>query len=770
MKTTQLFLCISLLLCSFSQAAGQTLTGQLLDENNTPVEFANVILLSLPDSTFIQGTVTDVSGNFRFEKPDKRSKLLRISYVGYEDILSPLRNENMGTFTLKPLATMLGEAVVIGRRPTYSLKRGALTTNVENTLLSGVGTANDVLKRMPGLQVTDGGVTVFGKGVPLIYINGRKVRDVSELEQLDSKNIAKVELITNPGAEYDAEVKAVLKIKTLKPVGEGLGGSIRTALQKGEQWSNNQQVSLNYRKQKLDVFGSFYYDKTNRVTEQRDVQTVYADQLLEICGNSRTPFSSDYIQGDGGLNYQFNDKHTSGLRYTINHSSSKGSIPNNYEVSLNGAEYDHINFMNKMNGNGDTHKVNTYYTGAYGKLGVDLNIDWLHSESENNQNITEGSKVEGDQTIHSQNAVRNNLYAGKLVFSHPVGSGTLQWGTEISYTNRHNNYTNEEQVLDDAASKATSSNQAGFVSYYLPIGKTNLSAGLRYEHVSFAYYEAGVKQDKQSKDYNNLFPDVSFSFPLKKVQYSVGYSVRTQRPSYSALRSDVQYANRYTYERGNPFLQPSTEHNISLQAMYKFFQISASYSYAKEAIISVATPYKDDPMITVFGIENIPNWQTAGVVMSFAPKIGIWEPIWTFQFLQPIVKGEHRGSNRSFNRAAYAASLTNQFRLPWEMILSTDLSCNSKYNSGYSMKKAAVGVDLGLRKIFLNNALEVSLQATDIFASMKDNFITYGQIVTFDKWNYADSRQVKLRISYYFNSARSKYKGTGAANDEQRRL
>ena len=167
---------------------------------------------------------------------------------------------------------MLDEAVVVGRCPTYSLKQGTLTTNVENTLLSSLGTANDVLKRVPGLQINDGDVTVFGKGTPLIYINGRQVRDLSELEQLNSKEIAKVELITNPGAEYDAEVKAVLRIKTVKPVGEGIGGSVRTALQKGELWSNNQQVALNYRKQKLDIFGSLYYDKKRRIEKQEDLQ------------------------------------------------------------------------------------------------------------------------------------------------------------------------------------------------------------------------------------------------------------------------------------------------------------------------------------------------------------------------------------------------------------------------------------------------------------------------------------------------------------------
>ena len=767
----RLIISLFLTIYALGGVVGQNITGCLVDDNKAPIPYANVVLLSLPDSIFLGGVVTDDSGYFCFEKPDSRGKLVRISSIGYETAEFLLTKKELGTLILKTATMMLDEAVVVGRRPTYSLKQGTLTTNVENTLLSSLGTANDVLKRVPGLQINDGDVTVFGKGTPLIYINGRQVRDLSELEQLNSKEIAKVELITNPGAEYDAEVKAVLRIKTVKPVGEGIGGSVRTALQKGELWSNNQQVALNYRKQKLDIFGSLYYDKKRRIEKQEDLQTVYADQVLEINGKSRSPLSLDYIQGEGGLNYQLDDKSSVGLRYTINHSSSKSSVPDNYEVKLDGAPYDHLDFMNRMNGDGDTHKVNAYYTGMWGsKLGVDLNIDWLYGDSESNQNITEHSTAEGEQTVHARSASRNNLYAGKLIFSYPVAKGTLKFGPEVSFTNRHSSYVNKEQILEDSHSKATSDNQSVFISYDVPINKAYLSAGLRYEHVSFAYYEEDIKQEEQSKDYNNIFPSLSIFFPVKEWQFSLGYAARTKRPTYLALRSDIQYANRYTYERGNPSLQPETEHNISFQTMYKYVQFSIYYSYTKDAILSVTYPYKEDNLVTVFGIENISKWQAYGASLSVAPKIGIWEPIWNFEFMRQVLEGKYLGKQKHFNRPAIAASLTNQLRLPWGLIFSADISCSNKYHSGYVLNKANMWVDCGLRKAFLGGALNVTLQANDIFASMRNSFINYGEIMTFDKWNYNDSRQVRLRVSYRFNASRSKYKGTGAGEDEKARL
>lgn len=764
------FILLYLMVC-FAKLEAQTITGVVVDEANQPIAFANVVLKMLPDSVFLQGTITDEQGKFVLDKVNQNEKLLQISCLGYESLNQPVMTGDMGILSLRSSTIMLGETVITGRRPTYSLKGSSLTTNVENTLLSSLGTANDVLKRIPGIKTDDGAIEVFGKGTPLIYINGRKVRDLSELEELNSRDIAKVELITNPGAEYDAEVKSVLKIKTVRRTGEGWGSNVRSMFQKGRLWSNNQQLALNYRKNSLDIFGSFYYYKQKRRTKQEDLQTVYVDKQLEIEGDSEGPYSTENIQGEGGANYQLNENNFLGIRYTYNHYSSDSHVYSLFYVRENHLDFDQFDFSNAIDGSGKTHKVNAYYTGLWGKkLNVDFNVDWLYSDNHTRQNITEDSMNEDDRTVHSTSGARNNLYAGKLVFSYPLPVGTLQFGTEISWTNRHSHYVNEEHFMDDAFDKITSSNQAGFISYDLPVGKTSLNAGLRYEHVSFNYYEDEVKKEEQCKNYNNLFPSLSFSFPIKKAQFTLGYSTRIQRPSYFMLRSDVQYANRYTYERGNPLLQPEISHELSFQAGYKFIQLSAYYSYTKDAVLSVARPNESDNRITVFRVENVYSWQNFGTVVSLSPKIGIWEPIWNLQFMRQILMGEYRGELKHFNRPALAADWNNQFNLPGQFILSIDASCNNSYHSGYNRMKAVAWMDCGIRKSFFKNTLDVSIQVNDVFASKKEKYLIYGQRVIFNKWADNDSRQVRFRLAYRFNSSPSKYKGTGAANDELRRL
>ena len=215
------FLCICLLATFALQA--QTFTGKVVDEKSQPLPYANVVLLSLPDSAFVTGTVSDESGSFtlRSEKPDL---LLRISSIGYATLYNKVEKADIGTVQLLPDAQLLGEVVVKGDLPKVRLKGDAVVTNVAGTILEKAGTGEDVLNKLPGVSAKDGTVNVFGSaGTPEIYINGRKVRDSAELDQLSSDNIKSVEVVNNPGARYDATVNAVIRIKTKRPQGEGFG-------------------------------------------------------------------------------------------------------------------------------------------------------------------------------------------------------------------------------------------------------------------------------------------------------------------------------------------------------------------------------------------------------------------------------------------------------------------------------------------------------------------------------------------------------------------
>ena len=194
-------------------AAAETFTGQVVDETKTAVPFANVVLLNASDSAFVAGTTTGTDGRFSLTG-SAATPLIKISYLGYKTQMVDAMGSDLGTIALEPEATVLGEVVVKGQRPAFKITTEGLKTEVENTLLSKVGTAKAVLENLPGVQRKKDGLEVFGKGAPLIYINGRKLQNQTELDQISSEDIQSVELITNPGAKYDATVESVILIKT----------------------------------------------------------------------------------------------------------------------------------------------------------------------------------------------------------------------------------------------------------------------------------------------------------------------------------------------------------------------------------------------------------------------------------------------------------------------------------------------------------------------------------------------------------------------------
>ena len=234
------------------------LTGTIIDEQGQPVAYANIAILNPVDSTLLGGGVSNESGYFAI--PYEQAKVLaRISYVGYKTIYKICSQSEVGVIRLQVDNYALKGVTVKGHVPQYQMGSEGLVTNVENTILSKLGTGEDVLTHVPGITKKDGYFEVFGKGAPLIYINGRLMRDVSELDQLKSENIKSVELITNPGAKYDASVKAVVKIRTKAAQGEGFGFDVRSSYYQSENTDLVKQLNWNYRHNNLDVFGTIYY-------------------------------------------------------------------------------------------------------------------------------------------------------------------------------------------------------------------------------------------------------------------------------------------------------------------------------------------------------------------------------------------------------------------------------------------------------------------------------------------------------------------------------
>lgn len=186
----------------------QRVSGKLIDENSQPLPYANVVLLSLPDSAFVSGTISGENGTFTLEATSQ-NQLVKISSIGYKTVYIPVSPANLGIVQLVSDAQQLDEVVVKANLPVTRIKGDAMITGVAGTALEKAGTAEQMLDKIPNVTLKDGEINVFGRGTPEIYVNGRKLLDNSELDRLSAENIKSVEVVNNPGARYGAEVTSV---------------------------------------------------------------------------------------------------------------------------------------------------------------------------------------------------------------------------------------------------------------------------------------------------------------------------------------------------------------------------------------------------------------------------------------------------------------------------------------------------------------------------------------------------------------------------------
>ena len=217
-------------------STAQSISGCVIDEQAQPMPFANVVLVNRADSAFIVGTVTKDDGTFSIST-DIQDGLLKVTSVGYTTKYLDARTGNVGDIQMQPDTKELGEVVVKGERPQYKMTTGGMTVDIQNSLLKDVGTADDVLSMLPQVQGGDGNFTVFAKGTPEIYINNKKVQNARELKQLKSTDIKSVDVITSPGAKYNAEVGAVIRIKTKKRQDDGISMEAYSQVKYNEKWT-----------------------------------------------------------------------------------------------------------------------------------------------------------------------------------------------------------------------------------------------------------------------------------------------------------------------------------------------------------------------------------------------------------------------------------------------------------------------------------------------------------------------------------------------------
>lgn len=760
--------------------------GKVVDEQGQPIEFANVAVLSKADSTVLCGTVTAEDGTFNIVTKENDG-IMMVAILGYQTVyLAPVDG---AVITLREDASLLESAVTTAIMPKTKLTGEGLQTNIRGSVLEQVGDANDVLARTPGLVKGQNGLEVIGKGSPLVYINGHKVTDAGELTRLQSNEIQSIEVISNPGAQYDATVRAVVRIKTIKRQGEGFGFNLTATDAQSLRRNFNDpaaNLNMNYRTGGVDLFAGVNYNKGSflQISDAERLTTgtpAYRD-LATIDGDGRTR----NISGNAGINWQISDNHFLGgkLDWSRQLESTTRTVITD-KVSLGDVLIDDLTTLTE-DSIGDTAPysvgANVYYNGLVGgKLNIDFNADYYTNASSANSVSSEKSKMTQDASVTTRSENGNSLFATKLVLSYPIWKGQLQLGTEETFSRRSDEYALSGILVPASKAKVKEDNIAGFLSYglYLPnVGQ--ISAGVRYEHVIYDYKDALAPQNDIYRSYGNWFPTLSFATALGPVQLLANYSAKTLRPNFSLLSSAIRYNNRYIWQSGNAALQPQIMNDLSLTALWKFITLGLNYSRVDNAMVTWSSPYNDEGVMLVQPRNLDEAYRTMSVFVNFTPTFGplslnytfVAQPQWlTINAPDSSQPGGVRRT--SFNgKPLFVAQLFNTLRLNggWQFELGGEI-----YSRGYTQNLYLTNVYCNLsaavqKTLLKDGSLVLRLEGSDL-AGLGHNDIStdFGNYKIIQS-NIMDSQRIKFSIRYRFNSAQSKYKGTGAGNDTRNRM
>ena len=753
-------------------ASAQSIKGKVIDENDEPLAYANV-MLQKADSTYISGTMTDTLGVFVLEAAPQAA-MVHISFIGYDPYITAVHGTDLGTIRMTPDSEILSKAVVKGYLPKTVIKGDAFVTPVENSILAEAGSANDVLKKLPGVISKDGEYEIIGKGAPIIYINNRLIRDNSELEQLSSKEIKSVDVVQNPGARYDATVKAVIRIQTIKRAGDGFGFDVRSSWFQSEYTNLNETVNMNYRYNNLDIFGSLVYSESESFQDTKTYQILGSRKMLETVQTGHRDRRNQVLTPTMGLNWQISDSHSVGIRYRPGFSLGTSSTQDFHtNATLDGILYDETNTV--AEGHSDpssTHELNMYYNGTAGKLTIDFNADFHDSISNGKMTYNELSQYQDDRILNTVSNIHNRLYASKLTFTYPILGGVLTAGSEYSNTIRYDEYLNGEGYVPSAFTTFRESETSAYAEYTYPFTFGSLTAGVRYEHIGFRYYENEVFKKDQSRTYDNFYPNASFSAAVGPFQFLLNYSAKTTRPHYSYLSNSLIYTDRYCMQQGNPLLRPEMNHDVSLAAVWKFIQAGISYQTVTNAILETATTQEGaDNAILIYHDNFYKNIPTMQVMVSATPTIGIWYPRLTLAFVKQWLTMESLGEEVKMNQVLPVIEFGNTLTLPKGFTLNCDYTFQGKGDSRvYHMMKSTNTLNASIRKSFLKNALAVEVFANNILDDESTEIRIYSKAHSLRQWSNRSMRTYGITLRYNFNTTQSKYKGTGAGTTQKRRM
>lgn len=785
-----------------------TIIGYLQDEKQRSIQFANVILFSAADSSFVKAGITSEKGFYQLDNIPKGSYFLESSSLGYANLkldnieLMADQKLDLGINTLKRLTQELEEVVLTISKPIIVVKPDRTIFNIEGTINSVGFDVISLLRKAPGVTVDNtNNISILGRTGVLVYIDGKRLPLTGDdldnyLQSISSEQIDRIDIITNPSVRYEAEGNAgVIDIRLKKNKNFGIHGNLKTTYSQGRYASYTIGASGNYRNKKLNFFTTIGSTENNGFSES--IFDNYQNDLRLLETNNFKTNSKGYNLRLG-TDFFISSKHTLGILMDANKGRSQQKLPSNIKISNQNTPRQ-IDSLLVVNGTTNTKSQRQTYNLNYlfdNGNGQRLNIDLDYGKYLNESDRFQPNRYfdgEGELLLEEINRIDApidiDIYTFKLDFEHQLWSGVLDVGSKISNIITDNEYlffdeTNNVFQKNNNRSRLFSYNEnvfANYLNYSKQIFNTwNISLGLRVEKTNangdLEAFVAELDEPTINLTFLNWFPSVGLIWqPNENNNYSFSYGRRINRPNYFLLNPFTDQITQLSFEKGNPLLRPEIINNFEIGYSYSSnYNFKIYYSRTKDKITRLVGPDENDPRATFSTFANLGSQTVFGSITNISLSINNWFKSY-FNFSTSYINNKADfGNNALIDVHVFSYKIYSQSTINLPKELNVEIS---GYYNGPNIFGAVFEIepnwsmDIGLQRNFFSNKLNVRCIITDIF--YKSGF---KGVATFDGLTYfgsglRDSRRLSINLSYNFGNQNIKSRNRNQGlNSEQKRI
>lgn len=755
------------------------ITGQIVDEENNPIEFA-AINLQTQDNILIKTEFSNENGKFEIEEKTG-NYLVEILYLGnslFKKNIVLIENIDLGIIKVNNSIT-LQEISILKEKKLIEKKIDRLVFNVENSVAATGGDVLDILRITPRIKVQNDQISMIGKNGMAVMIDDRMTHlsgsDLANfLKTLRSDEIKSIEVITNPPAKYSAEGNSgIINIVTKKQRQDAWNATIRSVYQQATYATGLGGAGFNFKKNKIVLSSNLNY--TNGSNAPVENNTIGYSNITWKEQNKRRDFSNS-VSARLGLDYKISDKISTGFIYNYSHNTPE--IRDNVNSALLNPEINTVDSLIITNAKNERKRIsnnlNYHFIYDIDTLGRKLSFDFdffnfkLNSNRvfQTNNYYNDSTPIDNSYRSADNKGIQKiTNYSFNLDMEHPFDWANLNYGGRLSYINTDNNFeyydlTSDVPIFDTSQSnrfKYEENTQAVYFSAQKEINeKWEAKIGLRVENTQLKGNSVTLNQ-KNETNYTKLFPTTYLSFvPNDNNSFSLSYNRRINRPNYSLLNPFRWIASPYSYSEGNPYLQPSFSNNVEFEYIFKENYISTLYF-----------SHTDD------GFEQTAILDAETNVQQIIPLNFIINK--TFGFNQTVILKPFKWLNINFFGDVYYSSTDSKIPVTLDYLkgwngffsISNDLILNKEktFMLNLSYNYTAKGVDnldyntshnqlnASLRALFLEKKLVISLYANDIFSSNRPIYTTYSNNIKNSFRNYYDERFFRLSVVYNFGKS-----------------